>query len=252
MEFEKLRNSLEKSEKNLRENIFLEKGVTKIEEALLKISKSERVSKAFPLINEKAMELKTAKNVDERELAFIELYIALHQAGVGYTEKEEKLLNGRRGLKGLPGGILPVILCSHLMKKDYVFADLGAGNGLQGLLLQYLFPHKQTRQIEFSASHLETGRLYMDALELDKESLSFEQGDILDSKLGDIDLIYMYRPARPMEEGILFYEKLSEKLALKKEPFILVSVADCFEKYIKTDFKKLFESEFLKIMMFNF
>jgi 16S rRNA G1207 methylase RsmC len=129
--------------------------------------------------------------------------------------------------------------------------DLGCGNGLQGILLKMVAPHKKTRQIELSKKYLETGNIFVEALGLDKPGFSFENNDIGAVDVSDADFIYMYRPARPMGEGKLFYENLAEKFSRIKKNFYLLSVADCFEPFIKSKYIKIYSNDFLSIFYFE-
>lgn len=250
MEDAKIFKKLNASFLNLRKNIYLEKDVYKIEQALTKIAKSEIVKVKVPDSLNCLDDLKKGikeEDIKMRESALIELYIALHQGGRGYSDKEEELLKEKRGLKGLPGGILPVIIASHLIEEDYVFVDLGAGNGLQGLLLQYIFPHRLTRQIELAKAHLDTGSIYENQLGFDEKKILYENIDILSGDFSNVDFIYMYRPVRPIDSGLEFYKNLYNKLKQIKKPHFILSVADCFEPFLGQEYKKIYENEFLKV-----
>ncbi len=184
---------------------------------------------------------------EEREMALVELYLCLHAAGPGYSVEEEVLLAERIGVRCLPGGMMPLLLASRLIGPDSVFADLGAGNGLQGLLLQQLCPHRQTLQVELSAGMIDVGKKYQQALQIAPEKIIWQHGNIVDADLSGIDLVYLYRPARPMDQGNDLYRIIADKLAARKEPVIIVSLADCLARFLPDRFSVVYKNEFINI-----
>ncbi|PID78457.1 MAG: hypothetical protein CSA42_00315 [Gammaproteobacteria bacterium] len=245
---------LDKSFGYFKTELFFEPGIELVEKALIKIALDKNIISKIPgafELAEKLSQVQNQQNFEERETLLIDLYLLLHKFGCGYSDMEQNFISEKKGIKWLPGGIMPIILTSYLMNEDYVFADLGAGNGLQGLILQSISPHKKTRLIEISESHLMAGRAYAKALGFNNESILFENNDILSSDFKDIDIFYMYRPARPMNGGKNFYIRLSEKFEQMEKEFFLVSVADCFEPFIKQDCLTVYSNEFMKVFLFR-
>jgi hypothetical protein len=249
-----LKKRLDQSFEYLTKDLFNEKMILEFENVLIKIASFGAVYNICPdsvLLKNQLLYAKKNNDTDKRESLLIELYLALHKAGAGYSRSENKVLENKKGLKWLPGGLMPLVFASFIIKPGDVFIDLGCGNGLQGILLKMVAPHKKTRQIELSKKYLETGNIFVEALGLDKPGFSFENNDIGAVDVSDADFIYMYRPARPMGEGKLFYENLAEKFSRIKKNFYLLSVADCFEPFIKSKYIKIYSNDFLSIFYFE-
>jgi hypothetical protein len=245
---------IEKSFSNFMDNIFDEEKILLIEHFLLRLSFEEFVSAQIKDVKDYALELLTAKknnDLEKREIFLTKLYLLFHRFGAGYTIEEEKFIEKSKGLKWLPGGLMPLVLGSYFMKPEYEFCDLGCGNGFQGILMQVLCPHKKTRQIEIAGSYLKKGEIFLSLPEIDKKKFCFENIDIADFQMKSADFLYMYRPARPMGEGSILYEKLADKFFKAKKSFYLLSVADCFEPFIKCSYKKIYQNEFLSIFYFK-
>ncbi|MDY0132041.1 MAG: methyltransferase [Desulforegulaceae bacterium] len=245
---------MEKSFAKFMDNIFEEEKILRIEEVLIKLSFEESVFSKIKEAQEIGFELikaQKAKDIEKREMLLINLYLLFHKYGAGYSFEEEKFMEKSKGLKWLPGGLMPLVLGSYLMKPEYEFCDLGCGNGFQGILMQALSPHSKTRQVEISKNYLEAGRIFLKPLKIDKEKISFENTDISNFKMKETDFVYMYRPSRPMGEGAQLYRNLSNRFYLNKKSFYLLSVADCFEPFIKGDYEKIYQNEYLSIFYFN-
>lgn len=143
--------------------------------------------------------------------------------------------------------MLPLLMAAHLITPDSVCADLGAGNGLQGLLLQQLCPHRQTIQVELSGKMIEVGKLYQQALGLAPEKIAWQHGNIVDADLSAMDLIYLYRPARPLNEGNDLYRIIADKLTARTRPVTIISLADCLTRFLPERFARVYKSEFINI-----
>ncbi|MFP4266354.1 MAG: hypothetical protein ACLFRC_11215, partial [Desulfonatronovibrionaceae bacterium] len=171
----------------------------------------------------------------------------LHGAGAGYRGEEREKINNRQGIECLPGGIVPLVLSSRLIGPQSVVADLGCGNGLQGLLLQSLQPHRRTIQAELSGSLISTGRLYQEVLGLKGDSVYWFHGDIFDLDLEGIDLIYLYRPVRPSGQGTGVYRRVAARLSTLSHAVSVVSMADCLKGFLGLDFCTLYQNYSLSI-----
>ncbi|WP_300674209.1 hypothetical protein [Desulfoluna sp.] len=248
MNIERLRfNAIQKS---LRSNIFHTAGTQVIEQALLTLAAHPEVQHLAPETCHWQSHLLTARadhDVEEQEYALLELYRTLHTAGAGYTDDEQLQLDDQKGLHGLSGGLLPLLMARELITPATRMADLGAGNGLQGLLLQCLAPHRHTLHVELSKSHIAAGRLYQNVLGIPDDRISWRHGDLFSADLSDTTLVYLYRPVRPSKTTAPLYRKLAATLASITHPVHLISVADCLTPHFETPVIPLYTDGFLTI-----
>lgn len=250
MRRQELATELDNTFKKLLGGIFNEEGVYAIETSLVLLASDDDVRKVASGADRALDGLLQAQeegNVEEREFSVLELYRCLHSGGWTYDRGEKMALDSRKGHQCLPGGLLPLFMAGHFIAGESVFADLGAGNGLQGLLMQKLRPHRLTMQTELSAAMIEVGRLYRDVLGIDENRVRWVHGDIADAELDGVDLVYLYRPARPMGKGIELYHAISGALAGLTAPVTVISVADCLGRFLDRRFVSLYENEFLTI-----
>lgn len=226
-------------------------GLSKIARALTLIATFPLIMDRFPSILNSFKEFKEAlDNPDSEALekAFLGLYFTIHNTGAQYSETEKRFLRSTGGYLCYPGGLSPLLIACDFITDDTVFADLGAGNGLQGLLLQQLYPHKKTIQIEISQEMVRIGRIYQDALGIKKDKIKWINDDILNAPFEKADLIYIYRPARPVE-GESLYRGIAERLSNLKKEVTLFSVADCLSLFLDKSFKKHYDDGHLKIFI---
>jgi predicted RNA methylase len=96
-----------------------------------------------------------------------------------------------------------------------VSCDLGAGNGLQGLLLQLCHPAPPLPvQVELSGAMVAIGRRLQQWLGIAAGAIEWIEGDVRDVDLGEADFIYLYRPMRPKTgAGRAFYSRLADTIA---------------------------------------
>lgn len=234
----------------LKSNIYSVKGVQTIEEALITLARHPDVQRLAPEVRDWEAHLRSARSdndVDEQEYALLELYRTLHTAGAGYTPSEKTQLESQKGLHGLSGGLMPLLMAKELITPETRMADLGAGNGLQGLLLQCLAPHLHTLQVELSDSHLEAGRLFQKVLGIPEKQITWLHGDLFNSDLTHTTLVYLYRPVRPSETTAPLYKKLADTLSAIDHPIHLVSVADCLTPHFDLPVTPLYADGFLTI-----
>jgi hypothetical protein len=170
------------------------------------------------------------------ESRFMQMYTILHGAGQDYSRDEIQLLRQQSGYGCSAAGLSPLLHAGDFVKPQTISADLGAGNGLQGLLLQRLFPHRKTIQIELSASLIETGRIFQKVLRIAEHSVEWVHADLAEAQLCGIDFIYMYRPARPQGGGIELYRSLASRLGECPGPYVIFSVADCLGQFLDKRF----------------
>ncbi len=171
------------------------------------------------------------------EEAFLELYCHVHGHEAPYTPAERKRVNETGGYWCHAGGISPVLLAVPHLSAETVLADFGAGNGLQGLLMQVLRPHRRTVQIEISSRMIAAGRELQAWLGIGAERVHWVQGDVLDHSPRGYDFIYLYRPVRPEGEGRRFYERFGADLAATRAPVVIFSVADCLGPFLPAGFQ---------------
>lgn len=138
------------------------------------------------------------------------------------------------------GGISPVIKAPPFVRPDTVLGDFGAGNGLQGLLIQHLAPHARTVQIEISSRMVEAGRALQGWLGVPDERVEWIVGDVLDHSPRGMDFVYLYRPVRPVDEGRKFYERFGAALAAERREVVIFSVADCLGPFLPPGFPVLY------------
>jgi len=234
--------------KSLLEDFFSAGQSGKLEGALLRLARDPHVNERVPGIS-RLMDgyISSMENGDtvDRECALLDIYTTLHRAGSGYTDSEREVLNQRRSIECQPAGLTPLMLAARLIRPHHTVADLGAGNGLQGLLLQCIIPHAMTIQVEISGSMVETGRIYQRALGIGEDRVRWLNDDILNAPLDDTDFIYLYRPVKPVDGGNDLYRALAQRLEAAERPKAILSVADCLERFIGPGFKVLYKNDLL-------
>ena len=234
----------------LQSTICTVQGVEAIEDALLTLARHPEVLRLAPEAETWRDHLTAARDQDdmeEQEYALLELYRTLHTAGAGYTEDERRQLEEQKGLHGLSGGLMPLLMAKELITPETRMADLGAGNGLQGILLHCLAPHRHTLQVELSRGHLDVGRLFQRVLGIPDNRITWLHGDLFTADLSKVTLVYLYRPVRPSETTLPLYKKLAATLQAIGHPIHLVSVADCLTPHLVPPMKSLYDDGFLTI-----
>ncbi len=218
---------------------------------LVRIATDNTIRNEFPEI---AISLKTfedsLKNDDAEDVeeALSGLYVRLHNLGSTYTQEEREVIQKKGGYHCYPGGLSPILLARNFISRDSVVVDLGSGNGLQGLLLQQIYPHKKTIQIEISGEMIRVGRLYQNALGIEDKRIEWVNKDILNASYDEADFIYIYRPARPVE-GKDLYKSIAGRLLKKEKKTTIFSVADCLAPLIAGSFNICYDDGHLKIFV---
>jgi hypothetical protein len=174
------------------------------------------------------------------EEAFLELYAHLHMHEAPYTPEERRRLDASGGYWCHAGGLAPILKAGDWLDAGSVSADLGAGNGLQGLLLQLLYPHARTIQVEISSRMIDIGRGLQSWLAIPEKRVDWCLGDLLDAPLEDVDLLYLYRPVRPDGPGRRFYERLSDRLERTAGQVVIFSIADCLGEFLSSRFERFY------------
>jgi hypothetical protein len=179
-------------------------------------------------------------NAEVVEEAFLELYAHLHMHESPYTMEERARLDETGGYWSHAGGIAPLVKAAPYIRSNTVSADYGAGNGLQGLLLQKLYPHRKTIQIEISSEAVDIGRRLQRWMDVDERSVEWIVGDVLDHPPVNVDFIYLYRPVRPVGEGTRFYETLADTVSQSPTEVTIFSIADCLKDFLPRDFERFY------------
>ncbi len=228
---------------NLLENNAIESDLSTITESLLTIAADIHIRAFVPEISNYSDNLKIALQEGEiaaTEDSMLKLYSQLHGAGSSYSPRERKLLTEKKGYACYPGGLSPLIKAKNFIGPDSVVADLGAGNGLQGLLLQCLRPHQKTIQIEISSEMIRIGRIFQRALGISADRIEWLHEDIMNASIETADFIYIYLPAKPLGGGIELYEAIANKLIVMNKPLVVFSVADCLAKFLNGQFSTFY------------
>lgn len=116
------------------------------------------------------------------------------------------------------GGLSPILKAKPWIKPETVSADFGAGNGLQGLLLQLLYPHAKTVQIEISSRMADVGESLRDWLGIAPDRIDWIIDDVLNVSATGYDFIYLYRPVRPEGAGRDFYTRFAREVEAEDSP----------------------------------
>jgi hypothetical protein len=220
-------------------DIDLEELTGVITESLLKLAINPVVQTEVPGLDHYAQNLMSAMeegDLASTESALLQLYSQLHGAGSRYSSSERTLLTKRKGYACYPGGLSPLLRAVQFIRPETIVADLGAGNGLQGLLLQCMCPHRKTIQIEISSELIRVGHIFQQALGINADRVKWIHDDIIHSSIEEADFIYLYLPAKPLDGGTVVYEAIARKLISVKKPLVIFSVADCLAKFLDRQF----------------
>jgi len=178
------------------------------------------------------------KDAEVLEEAFLALYCHVHGHEAPYTPQERRHMDRTGGYWCHAGGLSPILKAGSHIQPQTVSADFGAGNGLQGLLMQKLFPHRQTVQIELSSRMVEAGVELQKWLAIPTERVLWIAGDVNDYFSNDLSFIYLYRPVKPEGYGIRFYENFTSRLvASPQKNLIIFSIADCLSDFLPPEFQ---------------
>jgi hypothetical protein len=171
------------------------------------------------------------------EEAFLLLYAHVHGYEVPYMPDQRRPVIETGGYLSHVGGLSPVLKAAPFLAVDAVSGDFGAGNGLQGLLMQKLTPHARTVQIEISSRMVESGRLLQDWLGIPEGRVDWIVGDVRDVSPAGMDFVYLYRPVRPSGAGEEFYRGFAARLEQSSKPVVIFSIADCLRSHLPPEFE---------------
>lgn len=190
----------------------------------------------FPALRDVFIDSCTGDDPELLEERFLELYAHLHMHEAPYTRSERQRVDASGGYWAHAGGLSPILKAGSWIRPSTRSVDLGAGNGLQGLLMQRLYPHRRCVQVEISGVMAEIGRRLQQRLEIPDDRVEWRIDDVLETPLGGWDFVYLYRPVRPVGPGRRFYERLSTALSLEPGEVVIFSIADCLREFLPADF----------------
>jgi hypothetical protein len=196
----------------------------------------------FPDFSERQERLRAAiaaGDGEEVEQAFLELYAHLHGHEARYARGERRVVDESGGYWAHAGGLSPILKAPDWLGPASTSIDYGAGNGLQGLLMQLLAPHRLTVQVEISSRAAETGRRLQTWLGIEPQRVAWWVEDVRDAVRHHegYDLVYLYRPVRPNGPGQRFYEDLAAKLDGARHPVTVLSIADALGPFLPDGFE---------------
>jgi hypothetical protein len=180
-----------------------------------------------------------AEDGAQLEQAFLELYAHLHGHEARYAPAERRVVDDSGGYWAHAGGLSPILKAPDWLGPASTSIDYGAGNGLQGLLMQRLAPHRLTVQVEISSRAVETGCRLQTWLGIDRERVDWRVEDVRDAVRGheSYDFVYLYRPVRPDGPARRFYEDLATKLDGARHPVTVFSIADALGPFLPDGFE---------------
>jgi len=180
-------------------------------------------------------------DIDDLEETFLMLYSHLHMHEAVYSKEERERMDQTGGYWAHAGGLSPILKAGSWIGPDTVSLDLGAGNGLQGLFFQLLYPHKKTIQVEISSRMVEIGKRLQEWLSIPKDRVKWVIGDVCSQSLKGIDFIYLYRPVKPStKDGLAFYESMADFLDKAPNKIVIFSIADCLKNLLSDKFNIFF------------
>jgi hypothetical protein len=197
-------------------------------------------AKVFPRFTElKGLFLDSVDRNDGEEIEerFLELYAHLHMHEAPYSREERRRVDATGGYWAHAGGLSPILKAEPFIRPDTVSADLGAGNGLQCLLLQRLYPHARTIQIEISGRMVEIGKTLQRWLAIPSARVEWVVGDVTKIMPKGVDFLYLYRPVRPEGPGRAYYRRLADHLEACPPGTVVFSIADCLRFFLGDEFE---------------
>ena len=202
----------------------------------------ERVEAVVPGYGGRHRDLAVARaggDPEAIELELLRIYSFVHGSGGAYGRDDRVEFERLGGYWCHAGGVEPLVLAGRLIGPRTRLVDYGAGNGLQGLLLQALYPHRSTTLVELGAPMIVQGRLLQSLLGIPEERVAWVHASIVDVPPREFDTVYLYRPVRPEGTGRAFYEMFAREAAALCRPLEIVSVADCLKDFLPPSFRIL-------------
>lgn len=202
-----------------------------------------RSAELFPRFTElqrRLNEVRAGGSADEIEEAFLNVYEHVHMIEAPYTPDERARVNRAGGYWAHAGGISPLLKAQPHLRPEAISVDIGAGNGLQCLLLQWLYPHRRSIQIEISSRMIDIGRTLQQWIGVPQRKIEWRCEDVLEARIPDADFVYLYRPVRPEGLGRGFYKSLGEALIHADHEIVVFSIADCLGEYLMPAYERFY------------
>ena len=117
---------------------------------------------------------------DRIETAVARLYCVVHGSGGAYAEAERTAFDKLGGYWCHAGGLEPLHVAAPYFTAETRFVDYGAGNGLQGLLFQHLYPHRLTTLVELGGPMIDQGRRLQALLGIPEGRAEWVHANIMD------------------------------------------------------------------------
>lgn len=174
------------------------------------------------------------------EERFLEFYAHLHMHDAPYTVAERQRVNATGGYWSHAGGLSPILKAGSWIHPETVSVDIGAGNGLQALLMQKMYPHSRCCQIEISSVMVDIGRRLQEWLGIPETRVEWRADDVLETELGGWNFVYLYRPVRPQGPGEGFYRRLANTLENEPTEVVIFSIADCLGEFLPKTFDRFY------------
>lgn len=172
---------------------------------------------------------------------FLALYSHVHGYDVPYTPVERARVEETGGYLCHIGGLSPILKAGPFIGPYTVSGDFGAGNGLQGLLMQFLCPHRKTVQVEISSRMVKAGRALQAWMGIPEERVEWIVEDVSRVSPASMDFVYLYRPVRPTGEGERFYASLAAELEEASSAVVIFSIADCLKSFLSDRFEIFYD-----------
>lgn len=166
-----------------------------------------------------------------------QIYCYLHGSNSGYSPSDRQDMDAYGGYWCHAGGLSPLFRAGPYITPETRLADYGAGNGFQGLLFQYLYPHEKTCQIELSSRMIQSGKRLQSLMGIPEGKVDWLHKNVMDVPPADFDFIYIYRPVRPEGPGRAFYEGFARDLDQVRHPVTIFSIADCLKDFLSPRFR---------------
>jgi hypothetical protein len=194
----------------------------------------------YPELRERFLASLVHGDSDLIEESFLELYASVHMHEAPYTTAERRQVDESGGYWCHAGGLSPILKAGDWINPGSISIDLGAGNGLQGLLFQKLYPHTRTIQVEISSRMVEIGRELQGWLKIPDDRVQWIVSDVREASVADVDFLYLYRPVRPEGPGRRFYQRLAADLDGSNRDVVIFSIADCLRDFLSDRFEAFY------------
>jgi hypothetical protein len=194
----------------------------------------------YPELHERFLASLVHGDSDLIDDSFLDLYAHIHMHEAPYTSDERRQVDESGGYWCHAGGLSPILKAGTWLNPGSVSMDLGAGNGLQGLLLQKLYPHARTIQVEISSQMVRIGRGLQRWLEIPGDRVEWVVSDVRTASVEGVDFLYLYRPVRPDGPGGSFYIRLAAELDASSRDVVIFSIADCLRDFLSPRFEAFY------------